>query len=281
MTNPSDSKIQRSGRFFRFFDTLPKKVTCRCRDGYGARDYFVSNCIIDAGSVFPGNSISRSSVDSSATKTNQVKQKMSDIQQEPTATETPQIPLAAAPEANALQAQQVPRLQRETVVMVNDRGRLGLLVALCSLAGVAVGFGLSNMATGLHANKCHVRSAQPAASVHVITAKAEVPKLDTPTWLGVRIRTIHERGALVEDVEPNSPAQRAGIKEGDIIVGFAEGCRQRTRDVRTSRDLVRLVQGSPVGARSVVTLERDGQKRRVRAKLENMPRHIFNTLYRR
>lgn len=205
---------------------------------------------------------------------------MSDIQQDPTSSPSAQIPQAPIPAEQALQAQQVPRLQRETVVMVNDRGRLGLLVALCSLAGVAVGFGLSNMATGLHANQCHVRSAQPAAAVHVIT-KAETPKQDTPTWLGVRIRTIHERGALVEDVEPNSPAQRAGIREGDIIVGFAESCRQTTRRVHTSRDLVRLVQSSDVGARAVVTLERDGQKRRVRAKLEHMPRHIFNTVYRR
>ena len=205
---------------------------------------------------------------------------MSDIQQEPTATSSTQIPPASAPETHALQAQQVPRLQRETVVMVNDRGRLGLLVALCSLAGVAVGFGLSNMATGLHANQCHVRSAQPATAVHVIT-QAEIPQQETPTWLGVRIRTIHDRGALVEDVEPNSPAQRAGIREGDIIVGFAESCRQSTRKVHTSRDLVRLVQGSDVGARAVVSLERDGQKRRVRTKLESMPRHIFNTVYRR
>lgn len=199
----------------------------------------------------------------------------------PEATTPEHIPVG--PEPTSLQAREVPKLQRETVVMVNDRGRLGLLVALCSLAGVAVGFGLSNMATGLHANQCQVRSA-PAAAVHVITTDVETPKQETPTWLGVRIRTaqeLSERGALVEHVEPNSPAQRAGIRSGDVIVGFAESCRQSSKRVHTSRDLVRLVQGSDVGSRAVVTLVRDDRKMRVRARLEHMPRHIFNTVYRR
>ena len=75
MTSPSDSKIQRSGRFLRFFDTLPKKVTRRCLRGYGARDYFVSNCIIEAGTLFSGNSNLRPSVDPTATKKNQVNEK--------------------------------------------------------------------------------------------------------------------------------------------------------------------------------------------------------------
>jgi S1-C subfamily serine protease len=164
--------------------------------------------------------------------------------------------------------------------MVNDRGHLGLLVALCSLAGVAVGFGLSNMAVGLHANQCHMGNAAPAAAVHVVTTTVE-QGIQTPTWLGVRIRNAPAGGAVVETVESNSPAHRAGIREGDVITGFSESCRRPLMQVQTSSDLVRFVRSSNAGSHSVVIVERDGQKRRVRAKLERMPRSVYEAVYQR
>lgn len=53
------------------------------------------------------------------------------------------------------------RLERQTVFMVNDRGRLALLVALCTLAGVAVGFGLSTLIAGSRADCSRSWSAAP------------------------------------------------------------------------------------------------------------------------
>ena len=71
-------------------------------------------------------------------------------------------------------------------------------------------------------------------------------------WLGVRIQTVTKEiadslglneaiGALVTDVNKNSPADRAGLKQGDIIVEFNE------QKVKTMRDLPRLVGEAPVG----------------------------------
>lgn len=168
----------------------------------------------------------------------------------------------------------VPRLQKETVVMVNDRGRLGLLIALCSLAGVAVGFGLSNMAVGLHSQHCGIHNAAPSVE---FTAPA---RAETPTWLGVRINDHASTGARVLSVEPGSPAQRAGLRAGDVIVGFGRGhCSKRVKDVNTATDLVRLVQGAEVGDRALVVVEREGTRLSVRATLEHMPVPIFRSVY--
>lgn len=180
-------------------------------------------------------------------------------------------PQTAEPSPSNPSSSESPKLQRETVVMVNDRGRLGLLVALCSLAGVAVGFGLSNMAAAISAsNHCSMRARAP--QVHIV-APAET---ETPTWLGVRISTHQSGGAYVEVVEPGSPALRAGIQPGDVIVGFtANGCPKRMDNVHTASDLVRLVRSADVGDLAVVKLERAGESTVVRTRLRHMPQSLF------
>jgi serine protease Do len=59
-------------------------------------------------------------------------------------------------------------------------------------------------------------------------------------------------GALVRSVEPDSPAAKAGIEPGDIIVRF-DG-----KAIEKSVDLPRLVGNTKPGARSTVTVFRRG-----------------------
>jgi len=68
-------------------------------------------------------------------------------------------------------------------------------------------------------------------------------------------------GAVIVQVEPGSPAQRAGLRRGDVVVSI-DG-----RPVRTASDLRNYIGLSPVG--SVVELEivRDGRRRSVRAEV--------------
>jgi S1-C subfamily serine protease len=86
-------------------------------------------------------------------------------------------------------------------------------------------------------------------------------------WLGIagqnvelhrRVVRFHEiktpRGVMAASVEIDSPADRAGIKRGDVIVGFGG------QVVAGSDDLQRLLTGDQVGARSEVTVIRGTEK---------------------
>ena len=62
----------------------------------------------------------------------------------------------------------------------------------------------------------------------------------------------HEHGALVNNVEPDSPAAEAGLRRGDLIVGI-EG-----RKIKNAADLKNTVAAYAPGTRIKVAFERDG-----------------------
>jgi membrane-associated protease RseP (regulator of RpoE activity) len=91
-------------------------------------------------------------------------------------------------------------------------------------------------------------------------------------WLGVTLRDVTaekardlklpgEYGALVESVEADSPAAKAGLEKGDVIVEFA-GER-----VRSEAQLRRLIRETPAGRTVSLQVIRDGQARTLSAKL--------------
>jgi len=61
-------------------------------------------------------------------------------------------------------------------------------------------------------------------------------------------------GALVNDVEEGSPAERAGIRHGDVIVEF------NGKKIRDMDELPQLVAATPPGQRSKVTFVRKGKR---------------------
>src|SRR5436305_11783008 len=63
-----------------------------------------------------------------------------------------------------------------------------------------------------------------------------------------------ESGVVVVSVEPDSPAQRAGLREGDVIIGLAG------KHVGGLDDLHRILRDLPAGARSEVTILRRTEK---------------------
>jgi serine protease Do len=72
-------------------------------------------------------------------------------------------------------------------------------------------------------------------------------------------------GALVAEVVPGSPAAKAGIKPGDIIVAF------QNTPVQDPHELTRRVADTPPGTEVALTVARNRQKRTVTAKLDRLP----------
>jgi membrane-associated protease RseP (regulator of RpoE activity) len=93
-------------------------------------------------------------------------------------------------------------------------------------------------------------------------------------WLGVTLKDVTatkardlklpgEYGALVESVEADSAAAKAGLQKGDVIVEFA-GER-----VRSEAQLRRLIRETPAGRTVSLQVIRDGQARTLSAKLQS------------
>jgi serine protease Do len=83
-------------------------------------------------------------------------------------------------------------------------------------------------------------------------------------WLGVRIQTVSRdiadavgldepRGALVAEVTGGGPAEAAGVRVGDVIVGFAGEA------IAEMRDLPIAVARAPVGETAQLKVWRDGK----------------------
>jgi serine protease Do len=72
----------------------------------------------------------------------------------------------------------------------------------------------------------------------------------------------HAHGALVEDVEPGSPAERAGIKSGDVILAV-DG-----QTVTHSEELPRIVASHKPGTQLKLSVLHEKQKREVGVTLE-------------
>ena len=75
--------------------------------------------------------------------------------------------------------------------------------------------------------------------------------------IGVRIQEADKGGVLIDEVDDDSPAAKAGLRRGDVVVEF-DGER-----VRGARHFSRLVQETPEGRTVKATIVRDGARQTV------------------
>jgi serine protease Do len=84
-------------------------------------------------------------------------------------------------------------------------------------------------------------------------------------WLGISIGDQNEPGAVIRRVEPNSPAENAGLKQGDVIVEFNK------EQVIGVQQLTRLVRETPVGRIVDVKVRRENREETFKLTMERGP----------
>jgi serine protease Do len=144
--------------------------------------------------------------------------------------------------------------------LINVNGEVvGINTAIFSPTGGSVGIGF---ATPINQAKAILPQLQAKGSV-------------TRAWLGVSIQQVtpeiaktlglpDPKGALVAEVLADSPAQKAGLKQGDVIVEF-DG-----KGVKSSTELPRIVAATPVGKTVTLKVLRDGKETPVQATLAEL-----------
>jgi len=145
--------------------------------------------------------------------------------------------------------------------LVNTQGELvGINTAILSRSGGYQGIGFaipSDMA----------KSVMESLLTHGKVARG---------WLGVLIQDLKPElaeafeietasGALVADVTEGSPAAKAGLRRGDIIVGVA------SRKIETSGDLRNQIGMNPPGSKVKLSLLRNGRKKSLSVQLGEIP----------
>jgi serine protease Do len=94
-------------------------------------------------------------------------------------------------------------------------------------------------------------------------------------WLGVAIQDVtpelskamgleNATGALVADVVKDGPAEKAGVRRGDVIVAY------QGKQIATSRDLPIRVADTPVGTKAELKIVREGEAKTITAEIAEL-----------
>ena len=142
---------------------------------------------------------------------------------------------------------------------------------LFNLKGEVVGINTAIIATGQGIG----------FAIPINMAKGLIPQLKekgkvTRGWLGVMIQKItpdlaesfglkEAKGALVADVVKGSPADKAGLKQGDVILSV------ENTNIDEMNKLPRLVANLPVGKEANVKIIRNGKKKNLKITIGEFP----------
>jgi serine protease Do len=144
--------------------------------------------------------------------------------------------------------------------LVDSRGALvGINTAIFSQSGGSIGIGFAIPVNIAKEVLPQLRAGGRVVRGYLGVAVAPVPP-ETRQSLGLP----SQRGALVLQVVPRSPAAAAGLAEGDVITGFQDA------PVQSPNELTRRVAGTPPGTRVTLRLVRREGERTVGVTLDRL-----------
>jgi serine protease Do len=136
---------------------------------------------------------------------------------------------------------------------------------LINLNGEVIGINTAIIATGQG-----IGFAIPSNLAKTVISQLKEKGKVVRGWLGVSVQSLTPEiaatlnlkepiGALVNDVVAGSPADKAGIKRGDVIISF------NGKDIKKMTDLPRIVAETPVGKEVEIKIIRDGKEHLLKA----------------
>ena len=147
--------------------------------------------------------------------------------------------------------------------------------ALLNLSGNLIGINTAIATGGFERSNRGVGFAIPSNMAKRVMDDLITKGYVVRSWLGVYIQAVDDKiakeldldkrdGALVGSIAPDSPALKAGIVEGDVIIRFNE------KDIRDPSHLKNVVSSTKPGTKSRVTVVREGQEKIIRVTLEEL-----------
>ncbi|MFC7549541.1 trypsin-like peptidase domain-containing protein [Plantactinospora sp. GCM10030261] len=127
--------------------------------------------------------------------------------------------------------------------------------ALVNTSGEVIGINTAIATAGQSNGNIGVGFAIPSNKAKAVAeALRNGQKVSHPS-LGVSVATAEDGGAVVNSVTPGSPAEKAGLQQGDVVTQFGG------KRINESSDLVAAVQGGKVGDQVELTYSRNGAEK--------------------
>ena len=128
--------------------------------------------------------------------------------------------------------------------------------------------GMNSMIFSPSGGSVGIGFAIPASTIREVVAQLQAHGHVARGWLGVQIQSVtpevaaslgiaDPKGAIVASVIPDSPAAKAGLRQGDVIVAV------NGKAVEDSQSLTRRVAGIPAGTKAAFTVVREGSARTI------------------